>query len=148
MSERRNRFIRLALWLLVLLGFAAAVKAGINRANVEKTNRRVEIALDFNELRVLAAIEGKPLSEVLDALKNAAGPGRGATSVAIQEDTISSLEEAQILKERRRAAVARLCFTGRRKRSRVSRRRSGSRHVTRSLPWQPMRLCPSAFRRP
>jgi hypothetical protein len=94
MSESRNRFIRLALWILVLLGFAAAVKAGINRANVEKSNRRVEIALDFNELRNLAATEGKPLPEILTAFKNA-----GVTSVALQEDTISSLEEAQLLKE-------------------------------------------------
>ena len=69
MSERRNRFIRLALWLLVLLGFAAVVKAGINRANVEKTNRRVEIALDFNQLRALAAAKGKPLAEILAAFR-------------------------------------------------------------------------------
>ncbi|MES2461472.1 MAG: DUF5693 family protein [Armatimonadota bacterium] len=99
MSESRNRFIRLTLWLLVLVGFAAAFKAGINRANVEAANRRVEITLDFNELRNLAATEGLPLSEVLTAFKNAAGQAGGATSIALQEETISSLEEAQLLQE-------------------------------------------------
>ncbi len=99
MSESRSRIIRLTLWALVLLGFAAAVKAGINRANVEEANRRVEITLDYNELRNLAAAEGRSLSEVLTAFKNAGGSKGGITSVAIQEDTISSLEEAQLVKE-------------------------------------------------
>ena len=99
MSESRNRFVRSALWVLVLLGFCAALRAGYNRANVEESNRRVEIALDYNELRNLAAAEGQPLSMVLSAFKNAAGPHGGATSVAVGEDTIASLEEAQTLKE-------------------------------------------------
>jgi hypothetical protein len=99
MSERRSRFLRLTLWLLVLLGFAAAVKAGINRANAEEANRRVEITLDFIELRNLAAAEGVPISEVLTAFKNAGGKAGGVTSIALQEDSISSLEEAQLLTE-------------------------------------------------
>ncbi|MBC8101477.1 MAG: hypothetical protein H7Z41_02665, partial [Cytophagales bacterium] len=99
MNENRGQRFRLALWLLVLLGFCAAMKAGINRANAERENRRVEITLDFNELRNLAAAEGVPLSTVLSAFRNAAGAEGGATSVAVQEDTVSSLEEAQQLAE-------------------------------------------------
>lgn len=99
MSESRNRTVRSVLWVLVLLGFCAALRAGYNRTNVEESNRRVEIALDYSELLHLAAAEGKPLSMVLSAFKNAAGPHGGATSIAVGEDTISSLEEAQTFKE-------------------------------------------------
>jgi hypothetical protein len=59
---------------------------------VSLDNRRVEVALDYAELRSLAAAEGVPMTEVLKQFKAA-----GATSVALQEDTIGGLEEARLL---------------------------------------------------
>lgn len=78
------------LWLLILIGVVAGVRSASFRWNREQDNRRVEIALDFAELRSLAASEGIPISEVLKQFKAA-----GATSVAIQEETIGGLEEAR-----------------------------------------------------
>ncbi len=90
-----RRRLRTALWALVFLGALAALMSARNRWQVERANRRVEIALDFNELRSLAATQGVPLPDVLRTFKQA-----GAVSVALQEDTIGALEDA------RRIAIA------------------------------------------
>lgn len=89
-SRRIVAPLRLVLWLLILIGVAAGVRSASFRWNREQDNRRVEIALDFAELRSLAASEGMSVSEVLNQFKAA-----GATSVAIQEDTIGGLEESR-----------------------------------------------------
>lgn len=83
------------LWSLVVLGFVAAVASGVRRADVEARNRRVEVALDYTELRDLAAAEGRPLADVLRPFRAA-----GATSVVVQEDTLGGLEEARRLQVR------------------------------------------------
>lgn len=62
------------------------------RWRVESRNRRVEVTLDYAELRGLAAAEGLPLADVLTQFRAA-----GATSVAIPEDTVGGLEEARRL---------------------------------------------------
>ena len=51
-----NRFspARLFLYVLVLIGVIAGARGALKRADVEKANRRVEIAVDYNELRLLA----------------------------------------------------------------------------------------------
>ncbi|MBC8135834.1 MAG: hypothetical protein H8F28_08120 [Fibrella sp.] len=82
--------LRFVLWLLVLVGVVAGVRSASHRWNREMDNRRVEIALDFAELRSLAASEGVPIAELLKQFKAA-----GANSVAIQEDTMGGLEEAR-----------------------------------------------------
>ncbi|MBC7806558.1 MAG: hypothetical protein H7145_10445 [Akkermansiaceae bacterium] len=82
--------LRLVLWVVVLIGVVAGVRSASFRWNREQDNRRVEIALDFAELRSLAASEGVPLPEILKQFKAA-----GATSVAVQEETISGLEDAR-----------------------------------------------------
>ncbi len=94
-SPSTARFVaplRLILWLIILVGVAAGVRSASYRWNREADNRRVEIALDFAELRSLSAAEGIPLNELLKRFKAA-----GTNSVAIQEDTIGGLEEAQRL---------------------------------------------------
>lgn len=82
--------LRLLLWVLVLVGVAAGVRSASVRWNSERNNRRVEIALDFAEIRSLAASEGLPIGEVLKRFKSA-----GANSVSVQEETIGGLEESR-----------------------------------------------------
>ena len=81
--------VKLLLWLLVLAGFAFGVRSAVNRYNVEVANRRVEVTVDYAELRSMAAAQGVPIIEVLAKFKVA-----GVTSVALSEDTIGGLEDA------------------------------------------------------
>lgn len=90
----RQGRIRLALWVVVLIGLAAALRSAAHRWSVERDNRRVEIALDYTELRNMAAAEGMPLSAVLRRFREA-----GATSVTLQEDTVANLEDARLIRE-------------------------------------------------
>lgn len=90
-SGRQAR--RRILWAAVLIGLLAALWSASARWRVESANKSVEITLDYAELRSLAYAVGKPLPEVLTAFKQA-----GATSVAVQEDSIGALEEARILR--------------------------------------------------
>ncbi len=78
------------LWALVAVGVLAALVSAAARWRVEARNRRVEITLDYSELRRLAAAQGVPLPDVLRRFRAA-----GATSVALQEESIGSLEEAR-----------------------------------------------------
>ncbi len=92
-SPRRNTApLRLLLWLLVCVGVGVGVRSASQRWNRERENRRVEIAVDFAELRSLAASQGVPIESVLRKFKAA-----GATSVAAQEETIAGLEEAKLV---------------------------------------------------
>jgi hypothetical protein len=67
---------------------AAGLYAAILRYRAEQLNRRVEIAVDLQEIKTLAAVVRKPTRETLQSLKSV-----GATSVAIPEDTLTTLEQ-------------------------------------------------------
>ena len=82
--------IQRILQLFILLGLCAALVSAMHRRRVETENQSVEIALDYSELRVLAGAEGLPLPSVLQQFRQA-----GAVSVALQEDTVGSTEEAR-----------------------------------------------------
>lgn len=73
-----------------MLGALAAIWSAVQRGRIESRNRRVEITLDYVELRDLAAAEGRPLREVLETFRAA-----GAGSLALAEDTIGGLEDAR-----------------------------------------------------
>jgi hypothetical protein len=72
----------------------AGLRGAAHRWADERDNRRVEIALDYTELRNMAAAEGQPLVAVLRRFQEA-----GATSVAVQEDTVATLEDARLVME-------------------------------------------------
>lgn len=84
--------LRLLLWVLILAGVVAGVRSASHRWQVENNNRRVEIAVDFAELRSLAAITGEPMEAVLQQFKAA-----GVTSVTLQEETVGGLNEEKRL---------------------------------------------------
>jgi hypothetical protein len=86
---QRTPPVKIALWLFVLIGCAFALRSAVSRYNAEKANRRVEVAVDYAEVRSLAAAQGLPTGDVLKAFRAA-----GANSVVLQEDTVGGLEDA------------------------------------------------------
>ncbi len=86
----RSRLIAVAILAVILIG--GLITAGRRcawRLEVERDDRFIETVLDFDELRILARREGWQIGQVL-----AAAAQRGASSIAISEDTLASLEEA------------------------------------------------------
>ena len=82
--------LRSILRIIILVSALCGLGGAALRYRTETKNRRVEIALDMTELQRVAAAEGQPLEAVLQAFKVA-----GATSVALSEDTLKSLEESR-----------------------------------------------------
>jgi len=80
--------VRRVLWLMVLIGVLAGLTGAARRYRVEMRNRAVEIAVDFQEVREIAAASGKAVPEVLARLRDA-----GADSVLLAEDTFATLAE-------------------------------------------------------
>ena len=84
--------IRQVLWGFILVGLVASLWSASHRWRAERDNRTVEITLDYAELRTLAAATGKPVASVLRRFREA-----GATSVAVEENNISGLEQQRRL---------------------------------------------------
>jgi hypothetical protein len=84
-SNWQNRILAIVLALCLI----APAWVLLRRHHAENANRRVDIVVDYSEIKELAGATGKPLMAVLDRFKQA-----GATSVAIQEDTIGDLLES------------------------------------------------------
>ena len=78
-------------WLLIIIlvfaGIVVATMRSVLRISLEKSNIYVETLADFNEFRELSRKEGWTVDELFIKLKE-----NGASSVAISEDTLSSLE--------------------------------------------------------
>ncbi len=83
------RNINPILYILIALGTFAGLFGAIQRFKAESLNRAVEIAVDYDEVKSLAQMTGASIPEALNQLKSA-----GATSVAVTEDTIASLDSA------------------------------------------------------
>ncbi len=73
--------------LLLLPGLIAGIWRDSLRWRAEKSDTYIETVMDFDELRILTREEGWTLREMLLAIS-----ARGASSVGISEDTLSSLE--------------------------------------------------------
>jgi len=84
---RPNLRIILLLLPLWLPGFIAAVWRCSSRIVSENRDKYVETVMDFEELRLLAREEGWSIGEMLDEVKK-----RGASSVGLSEDTLSTLQ--------------------------------------------------------
>jgi hypothetical protein len=75
--------------ILIFLATAAGLFAAYRRFHVEAANRRVEIALEWQEIATLSQASGTPVAEILTAMKQ-----RHVTAVVIAEDTITTLEQS------------------------------------------------------
>ncbi len=90
--EAMNFFKRLSVFWLVVIplmvpGVFVSAWRLVFRHISEQRNVFVETVVDFEEIRQLAREEGMSLKELFDALKK-----NGASSVAISEDTLATLE--------------------------------------------------------
>lgn len=82
-----RRTIAIVSCLLVAIGAFAGLYAAGKRLQSEAKNRRVEIAMEYDDVLQLASSSGQSLPSVISSLKNA-----GLTSLAIPEDTLTSLQ--------------------------------------------------------
>ena len=74
---------RILLLILLIAGLAAACFVAGQRTRIESRNKAVEIVLDYDEIRGIAASTGQNTVDVMRKFKDA-----GATSVAISEETM------------------------------------------------------------
>jgi hypothetical protein len=82
-----QRPITLALYILIAVGAVSGLYAAAQRYQVEQRNRRVELTLDYAEVKQLAQLTGQTLDDTLTRFKAV-----GVTSIAVTEDTLSNLE--------------------------------------------------------
>ena len=83
----------MVLYGLIVLASVAGAYALHKRQQVEALNRRVELTLDYTELRTLAQMTGQPLPNILAHCRDS-----GVTSVAVTEDTLAGLEAAGLVR--------------------------------------------------
>lgn len=91
--KRWNTAARKWLWILVVLGVAAALPVGYDRLQTESTSNNVELVFDYRDLLDVAAYQSKPqdfVSEQLDRLKDA-----GVISMALYESTLDELAKSR-----------------------------------------------------
>ncbi len=74
--------------VLIFLGFFGALVINVERNDVERASRQVDLAIDYEGLLELAQREGLPADEVLRQAKEA-----GITSLAVYETTFKKLNE-------------------------------------------------------
>ena len=77
----------LVFFILILPGILVSGIRSLQRLSVERNDNYVETVVDFDEFRLLARKDGFSLDEIFTKLKE-----NGASSVAISEDTLASLE--------------------------------------------------------
>ncbi len=73
---------------LMVIGLLAAVWVAVGRVMVEQMGGNVGIAVDWQEVRELAAVEGLTPRDVLSAMKEA-----GATHLAVAEDSLADVTD-------------------------------------------------------
>ena len=85
----RLRSLNLLLVLLIAAGTVAGLIAAYKRFHVEQANRRIEVAVEWQEVAVLAQAVNQPVDDILTRFK-----GQRVSTLVIGEDTITTLEQA------------------------------------------------------
>jgi len=81
------RLVRMLLVLVLAAGVAASVYVAAVRWNLEATNNRAAVVVDYDDALRLSLLCGKPVKAVLKDLREA-----GAEGVGVYEDTLLSLQ--------------------------------------------------------
>lgn len=89
--------------LLIALGLVAGIASFVSRYVAEEHNRRVELVIDYADAQALANTTSLAMDDVLAQLHHA-----GVTTVAVTEDTLSTLASNGIITPPRRAGNATL----------------------------------------
>lgn len=74
--------------VFVAIGTLAGLTAALKRFHIEMRNRRIELALEWDEVARLAQTSGQPVGETLARFK-----AQGVSTLVLQEDTIAALEQ-------------------------------------------------------
>src|SRR5438132_12840679 len=82
---KRLRGISLLLALLLAVGTLAGLAAAYRRFHVEEANRRIEIALEWQEVSLLAQTSNQPVQPLLDRFK-----AQHVSTLVIAEDTLTT----------------------------------------------------------
>ncbi|MCW3096269.1 MAG: hypothetical protein JWL77_1887 [Chthonomonadaceae bacterium] len=90
--QKSLRGISGILTVLIVLGVFAGLVAAAKRFRVESHNRRVEIALEWQEVTQLAQATGRPVPELLTAFRT-----QGVSTLVLQEETLTTLEQSGAL---------------------------------------------------
>lgn len=73
---------------IIIVALAAAIFLALGRARIERANRTVEVIVDADDVRQVAAASGRPMSEYLVELRKA-----GAGALAVHEMTFGDLQD-------------------------------------------------------
>lgn len=95
-----SRGLQLLLICLIAVGAVASLVVARQRAAIERHNRTVELAADWQQVEQLSADSGVSLPVLLSQLKRA-----GVDGVVVSEDTIQSLRDAGDITVRHTAAA-------------------------------------------
>jgi hypothetical protein len=82
---------------LIVLGVLAGLVATSKRFRVEAHNRRVEIALEWQEVTQLAQAARRPVPEILREFRT-----QGVSTLVLQEETLTTLEQSGALRPEQR----------------------------------------------
>jgi len=91
--QRWNTASRKWLWIIVIVGLAAALPVAYDRLQTEKSSKTVEFVFDYRDLVDVASFQAKPQDYIalqLDRLKSA-----GVQSMAIYESTLEDLRKTR-----------------------------------------------------
>ncbi|MCA0757519.1 hypothetical protein KP806_20880 [Paenibacillus sp. N4] len=87
-----NRRARAVLWVIAMIGVAAALPLGAVRMEMEKTSKEVEYVFDYRDIVEVSDLQPKPqqfLSERLAKMK-----ASGITTMAVYESSLKELSQA------------------------------------------------------
>ncbi|HHY61242.1 MAG TPA: hypothetical protein GX504_11525 [Clostridia bacterium] len=83
--------LQIVLVVLLVIGIVLSVDVGLARIRLEEANRRVELAVEYGEVKRLARWSGLAPEEMLHELA-----ARGVTGVLFKEENLSQLETLDI----------------------------------------------------
>ncbi len=75
--------------IVIAISTSAGLMAAYRRFHVEAANRRVEIALEWQEIALLAQAAGRPIQDVLAVMKR-----QNVSTIVLVEDTVTTLEQS------------------------------------------------------
>ena len=80
------------LYIIIAIALLTAGYFGVTRIIAERHNNIVEIVADYDGIKSLSSLTGKPLNQILSIFSKS-----GVKSLAVKEDTIGSLEQDGML---------------------------------------------------
>jgi len=88
--QQWNRRARFVLWIIAIIGVAAAVPLGAVRMEMEKSSKQIEYVFDYRDIIEVAERQARPqqfLTEKLEMLKES-----GVTTMAVYESSLKDLQ--------------------------------------------------------